>query len=52
MRRKAPEARRRPILILPAEADPLGKTSKALPKVFYKDSDLKHSNPELFQSYI
>jgi len=36
MSRKAPEARRRPILSLPAEADPLGKTFKALPKVFLR----------------
>jgi hypothetical protein len=35
MRRKAPEARRRPILDLPAEADPLRKTYQALPKVFF-----------------
>jgi len=33
MRRKAPEARRRPIPDLPAEACSLRKTSKALPKV-------------------
>jgi hypothetical protein len=37
MRRKAPEARRRPILKMPAEADPLGKTYQALPKVFCKN---------------
>jgi hypothetical protein len=36
MRRKAPEARRRPILNLPAEAVPLGKTYKALPKIYLK----------------
>jgi hypothetical protein len=35
MSRKAPETRRRPILGLPAEADPLGKTYKALPKVIF-----------------
>jgi hypothetical protein len=37
VRRKAPEARRRPILDLPAEAYPLRKTYQALPKVFYRN---------------
>jgi hypothetical protein len=37
MRRKASEARRRPILDLPAEACPLRKTIEALPKDFYRN---------------
>ena len=49
MRRKASEARRRPILKMPAEADPLGKTYKALPKVFLiRILHLVQDCPELF----